>query len=465
MITRRTAIKTIGVAVAGGRAWGHLQGKAVAAEGAPAGGNGPAWKRPPQAPAVDYPRVITPNGTTLDYRIREGVKVFHLTAEPVRHQFAPGLAAHCWGYNGQVHGPTLEAVEGDRVRIYVTNRLPASTSIHWHGIIVPSGMDGVAGLSHRAIEPGETYRYEFTINHHGTFQYHSHHDEMTQMAMGLTGLFIVHPRVPEDNPPDREFGILLHEWRIRAGTARPDPLEMVDFDVLTMNAKVFPATAPLVVRTGQRVRIRFGNLSTMNHHPIHIHGHHFRVTGTDAGPIPTSAQTADSTVLVPVGSTRDIDFVADNPGDWALHCHMTHHIMNQMGHGVPNMIGFDPGDFDQRMQKLIPGFMTMGQQGMEDHGLHVERGHMPVPRNSIPMVGLQGPRGYITMGGMATLVKVRDELTAFDDPGWFQNPAETEARAARPEELERDGIELTPPPEAPHPEAPGPEHPAHHQHE
>lgn len=349
--------------------------------------------------------------------MREGIKVFHLTAEPVRHQFAPGLIAHCWGYNGQVHGPTIEAVEGDRVRIYVTNRLPTATSIHWHGMIVPSGMDGVGGLSHRSILPGETYRYEFTINHHGTFQYHSHHDEMTQMAMGLTGLFIVHPREPEEPPPDREFAILLHEWRIRAGTARPDPLEMVDFDVLTMNAKVFPATSPLVVRTGQRVRIRLGNLSAMNHHPIHIHGHHFWITGTDAGPIPLSARTADSTVLVPVGSTRDIDFVADNPGDWALHCHMTHHIINQMGHDVPNRIGFETGDFDQRMQKLIPGYRTMGQHGMQEHGQHVEEGHMPVPRNSIPMLGLPGPRGYITMGGMATLVKVRDDITTFQDPG------------------------------------------------
>jgi len=460
MISRRKAIKTFGAAVAGGGAFLHFAGKAEAAEAEEAA-EVPLWRRPAREPATDYPRVKTPNGITLDYRVIEGVRVYHLTAEPVRHQFAPGLEANCWGYNGRVHGPTIEAVEGDRVRIYVTNRLPASTSIHWHGMVVPSGMDGVGGLSHPSIRPGETYRYEFTINHHGTFQYHSHHDEMTQMAMGLTGLFVVHPREPEEDPPDHQFGILLHEWRIKAGTARPDPLEMVDFDVLTMNAKVFPATAPMVVRTGQRVRIRFGNLSAMSHHPIHIHGHHFWITGTDAGPIPASARTADSTVLVPVGTTRDIDFIADNPGDWALHCHMTHHIMNQMGHGVPNLIGLDPGDFDERMQKLIPGYMTMGHKGMEDHGLHVEEGHMRVPRNSIPMVGMQGPRGYVTMGGMSTLIKVRDGITTFEDPGWYENPEGTEAKRATREELERDGIDAPPPPKEPEGEPPHHEHHGH----
>src|SRR6516165_1610448 len=140
---------------------------------------------PPGESGKDYSPVITPNGSTLPYKVIGGVKVFHLIAEEVDHEFAPGLRAHCWGFNGQVHGPTIEAVEGDRVRIYVTNKLPEATSVHWHGVLVPSGMDGVAGLSQKAIEPGQTYKYEFKLRQHGTYMYHSRADEMTQQALGM----------------------------------------------------------------------------------------------------------------------------------------------------------------------------------------------------------------------------------------------------------------------------------------
>src|SRR6202162_4607372 len=111
---------------------------------------------PPGEPGKDYTPVITPNGSTLPYKVVAGVKVFHLITEEIDHEFAPGLRAHCWGFNGQVHGPTIEAVEGDRVRIYVTNRLPENTCIHWHGLLVPSGMDGVAGLRQQNNEPRPT---------------------------------------------------------------------------------------------------------------------------------------------------------------------------------------------------------------------------------------------------------------------------------------------------------------------
>ena len=142
----------------------------------------------PGQPGRDYSPVITPDGATLPYKIIDGVKVYHLVAEEVDHVFASGLRAKCWGYNGRVHGPTIEAVEGDRVRVYVTNRLSAPTTIHWHGIIIESGMDGVGGVSQRAIRPGETFKYEWSFRQHGTFMYHSHHDEMTQMGMGLMGM-------------------------------------------------------------------------------------------------------------------------------------------------------------------------------------------------------------------------------------------------------------------------------------
>ena len=411
---------------------------------------------PPGQPGQDYAPVITPNNVALPFRVIEGVKVFHLVAEEVEHEFAPGLRARCWGFNGRVHGPTIEAVEGDRLRIYVTNRLPEITSIHWHGVLVPSGMDGVGGLSQKPIEPGETYRYEFTLRQHGTYMYHSHTDEMTQQALGLMGLFIIHPRKPARPRPDRDFALLLSEWRIDPGTMRPNPIEMTDFNVFTLNGKIFPATEPLIAKLGDRVRVRIGNLSAMDHHPIHVHGFAWKIVETDGGPIPEAGQWPETSVLVAVGQTRTMEFVADNPGDWAMHCHMSHHTMNQMGHNVPNLIGVKPGDVDERARALLKGYMTMGESGMAGMG---EMG-MRAPRNSLPMVGGPGKHGYIDMGGMFTVVKLRESLSSYDDPGWYDNPPGTLAVAATEEELRRD-LGLVPPAQpqgAPMPNVPGMHH-------
>ena len=355
----------------------------------------------------------------------------------MEHEFAPGLSGPCWGYNGRTPGPTIEAVEGDRVRIYVTNRLPEPTTVHWHGLILPNGMDGVGGLNQPYIRPGETFRYEFTVLNPGTFMYHPHVDEMTQMGMGLMGMLVIHEREPQ-YAVDRDFAIMLSEWYVPIGARRPDPREMTDFNVLTLNSKAFPGTDPLVVGTGQRVRIRFGNLSAMDNHPIHLHGYSFKITGTDGGRIVDTAQWPETTVLVPVGSTRDIEFVADAPGDWAMHCHFTHHIMNQMGHEGPNVIGLDPGGLDTRIRSLLPRYMTMGQTGMSGMA---EMG-MPVPDNSITMKGAPGKHDYLDMGGMFTVLKVRDGITSYEDPGWYENPPETLARQALAEELSADGIDL-----------------------
>jgi FtsP/CotA-like multicopper oxidase with cupredoxin domain len=389
---------------------------------------------PPGEPGKNYTPVITPNGSTLPYKVVEGVKVFHLIAEEVDHEFAPGLRAYCWGFNGQVHGPTIEAVEGDQVRIYVTNKLPENTSIHWHGVLVPSGMDGVAGLSQKNIEPGETYKYEFKLRQHGTYMYHSHSDDMVQIALGMMGMFVIHPRTPTGPKVDRDFVLMSSEWRIDVGTKRPVPIEMTDFNVLTFNGRSFPGTAPLVAKYGDRVRIRFGNLSPMEHHPIHLHGFYWKITEMDGLPLPESGQELGNTVLVAVGQTRTVEFIADNPGDWAMHCHMTHHTMNQMGHKAPNLIGVRPGKLDKKASTLLPGYMSMGESGMADMG---EMG-MPVPRNSIPMVGAPGKHDYIDMGGMFTIVKVRENLTSYDDPGWYENPPGTLATLASNEELQRD---------------------------
>jgi FtsP/CotA-like multicopper oxidase with cupredoxin domain len=372
--------------------------------------------------------VHTLNGWTLPHTLKNGVKEFHLVAEEVDHEFAPGCKARCWGYNGGTPGPTIEAVEGDRVRILVTNRLPEPTSIHWHGILLPSGMDGVSGLSQPAIGPGETFAYEFTLRQHGTHMYHPHADEMVQMAVGMMGLFVIHPAGGEILPVDRDFAFLLHNWALHPGTYRPDPSIMVEFDLWTFNSKVFPAIEPLVARAGERVRIRIGNLSMWNH-PIHLHGHHFDVTGSDGGRWPRQQWRREVTEIIGVGQTRDLEFVA-TPGDWALHCHMSHHTMNAMGHGIPNVLGARISDSDADLEAQLPGMMNMGADGMSAHQEHIEAMNLPGPANTLPMMTGAGPYGALEMGGMFTVVKVRQALDAkdFRDPGWHQAPASTVAK-------------------------------------
>jgi FtsP/CotA-like multicopper oxidase with cupredoxin domain len=380
-----------------------------------------------------YTPVVMPNGWTLPFEKKAGVKVFHLTAQPVKHEIAPGLEIEAWGYSGSTPGPLIECVEGDKLRIYVTNKLPEPTSVHWHGVLVPNGMDGVAGLTQKAIGAGETFKYEFTMPKAGTFMYHPHFDEMTQIALGMVGMIVVHPR-RRDARRVRDYALMAHEWMIPIGAKRPDPLAMSDFNVLTFNSKAFPATEPLVAELGELVRVRLGNLGPMDHHPIHLHGHVFEVTETDGGPVPKSARWPETATLVPVGAVRVIEFVAAAPGDWPFHCHMTHHVMNQMGHDAPNLIGADTRGLDARITRVVPGYMTMGATGMGE--MH----KMQLPDNSISMLGGDGPFGIIDMGGMFTIVKIRKQLAGDTDPGWYDHPAGTVAGKATADELARDGI-------------------------
>ena len=378
----------------------------------------------------------TLNGRTLPHVLKDGVKEFRLVAEPVEHEFAPGSRARCWGYNGTTPGPTIEAVEGDRVRILVTNRLPEHTSIHWHGILLPSGMDGVGGLSQPHIRPGETYAYEFTLRQNGTYMYHPHADEMVQLGVGMMGLFIIHPRAPEAVPIDRDYAFLLHNWAMHPGTYRPDPSIMVEFDLWTFNSKVFPAIEHPVARAGERVRLRIGNLSMWNH-PIHLHGHQFEVTGSDGGRWPRAAWRPEATTIVGVGQTRDIEFTAV-PGDWALHCHMSHHTMNAMGHGIANPLGVDFSGIETQVRELLPGLTLMGASGMAEHSAHLDgsahSGHgghdrgVTGPENTLPMMLGKGPHGPLEMGGMFTVVKVREQLAEGTDPGWYEAPQGSTAR-------------------------------------
>jgi FtsP/CotA-like multicopper oxidase with cupredoxin domain len=433
MITRRQLLKGSAALLAGG---------AVSAAFRPASAQerASAATQPPLPPrgGQRYTPVVTLNGRSLPYKMDGDVKVFHLIAEPCKREFAPGMIVNCWGYNGGTPGPTIECVEGDRVRILVTNRLQEHTAVHWHGIFLPNGMDGVAGLTQPHIASGETFVYEFTLRQNGTFMYHPHSDEMVQLAMGMYGLFIVHPREPQQPRVDRDYALVLHNFAVHAGTATPDPAVMTDFNMWTFNSRVFPGIDPMVARSGERVRIRIANLS-MHEHPIHVHGTAFELTGTDAGWVPPSARYKETTLLVPVGGIRVGECVFEDPGDWAIHCHKSHHTMNAMGHDVPNMLSVDQSGVEEKVQQLVPEYMAMGQYGMAEHAAHTAMGHMPLPENTLPMMMGEGPFGLLEMGGMFTTVKVRDDLAAGDyrDPGWYKHPPGTVARKATEEELKR----------------------------
>ena len=380
-----------------------------------------AQTQPPLEPAGGrpYQPVVTLNGWSLPWRMKNGIKEFHLVAEPVVREIAPGMKANLWGYNGQSPGPTIEVVEGDRVRIFVTNKLPEATSVHWHGQRLPNGMDGVAGLTQPGIPPGKTFVYEFTARRAGTFMYHPHADEMVQMAMGMMGFWVTHPKDPNFMRVDRDFVFLLNAYDIEPGAATPKVSTMTDFNLWTWNSRAFPGIDPLVVRHNDRVRIRVGNL-TMTNHPIHLHGHEFTVTGTDGGWTPPASRWPEVSADIAVGQMRAIEFDATEEGDWALHCHKAHHTMNAMGHGVPTMIGVDQSKVAAKIGKLIPDYMAMGDKGGSMDGME-----MPLPDNTLPMMAGNGPYGAIEMGGMFSTVKVRKNLARGDyrDPGWYRAPA------------------------------------------
>src|SRR5512143_605825 len=418
MLSRRNFLTGSAVAIAGAAA---VSGRAALAAIPEAPTNASPAMQPalPPANGQAYQPVVTLNGWTLPFRMNGEWKEFHLVAEEVEREIAPGMTAKLWGYNGQTPGPTIEAVEGDRVRIFVTNKLPEHTTVHWHGVLVPNGMDGVGGLTQPHIPVGKTFVYEFVLTRSGTFMYHPHSDEMVQMAMGMMGTFVVHPKDPAFRRVDRDFAFIMSAYRFDPGTSLPQVTEMTDFNIWTFNARVFPGIDVLPVRLGDRVRIRIANL-TMTNHPIHLHGHKFSVTLTDGGWVPDSAQRPETTVDVPVGVVQAIEFVADAPGDWAFHCHKSHHTMNAMGHQVKNFIGVREQDLGNAIARAAPSAMAMGTDGMAMMGEMA----MPLPSNTLPMMTGQGQFGPIEMGGMFTVVKVREDLAPGDyhDPGWYKHP-------------------------------------------
>ena len=314
---------------------------------------GKVYSPPPPLMNHQMGMVDTVNVPPLGYEMDGPVKVFALIAQPLTHVFTDGkpmdqsaipamnrffgdMAGEMthtvqkglvWGYNGSVPGPTIEVTEGDRIRVILKNELPEPTSIHWHGLEIPNSQDGAGGVTEAPTPPDGTHVYEFTLYQHGTFMYHTGFNVMKQDALGLGGLLVVHPK-HEEEKPDKEFAILLQEWTFAPGNPNPN-ISSMDFNWFTFNGKAAPSIDSLTIQQGERVRIRFGNLS-MQSHPIHIHGYSWRVVGTEGGPIPKPAQWHGSTINVPPGTTRDVEFIAWNPGVWRMHCHKLHHVMNAM---------------------------------------------------------------------------------------------------------------------------------------
>lgn len=380
----------------------------------------PAPQEPKTAGNEGYLPIVTPDMPKLPFKLENGVKVFQLTAEVVRTEFLPAASwadariVDAWGYNGSVPGPTIEVLEGDRVRILFTNKLPEPTTPHWHGLEVPMSQDGVPGIGQPLIMPGETYTYEFTVHQHGTFFYHSH--MAMQELLGMIGLFIIHPKSPHQPRVDRDFGLILQGWAILPNNTIPNTMAM-EFNWLTMNGKAGPATTPLIVKQGERIRIRLVNLG-MDHHPIHLHGNQFYVTGTEGGRIPESAWYPGNTVIVGVAQARDIEFEAKYEGDWMLHCHLPHHMMNQMMSMVGPMHPMAGMQTGRSMSEGM-GIITKGGALGDENGPSLGRTTgIPLEKNVSNVVG-PGPVQKRTPGYPQDMWMTMDDEVAKPETSWL----------------------------------------------
>lgn len=275
------------------------------------------------------PATATEGGQLLPFTLDGEVKVFELTAQPVLWNINADTQVTAWTYNGMVPGPLFRVTEGDKVRVIFKNNLPDPTSIHWHGLPVPTNMDGVAQpeVSQPPVMPGETFVYEFEAKPAGTFMYHSHYDTDTQINIGLFGGFIIEPKHEAETKPDQDITLILNEWRVIDGVTYPAMPSMGEPNFFTVNGKTYPDIPTINVKQGERVRIRFIGAGQYEH-PMHLHGMPFKIVATDGYPVPKAAQLTKDVVPVHPGERFDIEFVADNPGQWAFHCHIVHHATN-----------------------------------------------------------------------------------------------------------------------------------------
>jgi FtsP/CotA-like multicopper oxidase with cupredoxin domain len=385
----------------------------------------PPHSDPGASPVMAQVHEVTPVITTevgdLAWTMDGNVKVFHLTAEVVRQAIHPGKTIDLWGFNGSAPGPPFQVTQGDRVRVIFDNHLPEASAIHWHGFEATFGNDGMPGISQDPVKPGGRYIYEFDIRQTGTYFYHSH--MAMQEMMGMLGGFIMHPRTPSRPHCDKDFLLHLQEYAVLPNNTVPNTMNM-EYNWVLLNGKAGPASTPLIVRQGERVRLRFVNLG-MDHHPMHLHGYTFQVTGTEGGRIPETAWWPGTTVLVGVAQARDIEFVADRPGEWMLHCHLPHHMMNQMSSNVGPMTRqggmHQPAGVDMNTgMGMLQG--TPGAPAGEGYGTSLGRG-MGVGNDS-GMQTTNAPMGHHdAMPGMPGMTMASPEIAdhAGTVPGFPQD--------------------------------------------
>lgn len=320
-----------------------------------------------------------------DVTIEDGdVKTVHLTSSKFQWQFRDDQApVEVWGYNNQIPGPTLRFKAGDKVRIYYRNDLDQASTIHWHGVVVPNSMDGVGLLTMPPVTTGETFVYEFTIpNTPGTFMYHAHMNDLQQISMGLSGAFIIEPRDGDDGKYDQDHIMVLNNI---AGH-------------YLVNGKEFPNTELWLAKKGQLWRVRMINISPIEGHPMHFHGHFTKVIAQDGTNLPAGGSApVENTVWVAPGQTIDVEVKMNAPGKgaWIWHCHVLTHIMGPDGTSlnlakanggmVIPVVYEDSLNYDQIIKALKDAIAGI-QPGAG--------GYAPPPANNMPgMAGMSNFQG------------------------------------------------------------------------
>jgi hypothetical protein len=365
--------------------------------------------------------VVTPDVPDLPYEMDGEVKVFHLVAEPVKQEILPGRVLDLWGYNGSAPGPTIQVNQGDRVRVIFDNHLPEASSIHWHGFEIPEAMDGVPGIGQKPVPPGGRFIYEFTLHQEGTFFYHSH--MAMQEMLGMLGAFIIHPKQAYAPAVASDHIILLQEYAVLPNNTVPNTMSM-EYNWLTFNGKVGPASTPIMVRQGDRVRIRIINLG-MDHHPIHLHGYTFWITGNEGARLPEAQWMRRNTVLVGVAQAQDIEFNAIYPGSWMLHCHLPHHMMNQMSSNVGQMTRTSTGMGMGKDMASGMGMLTgSGNATSDNRGPSLGRG-MGVgstAESAAPNGPLAQQGTMHDMAAMTDIAKDANSVPGFPQDAFMESP-------------------------------------------
>jgi FtsP/CotA-like multicopper oxidase with cupredoxin domain len=291
-----------------------------------------------QAMAAVLPRLVTreygmeaSGDRPLEPQLENGVKVFHLEVSVIRWHILPNVAVDAFAYNGQIPGPRIRVTQGDRVRIVVHSSLPESTTVHWHGLVLPNKMDGPAFITQDPIRTGDSYAYEFTADQVGTFFYHSHDNPDRQQGLGLYGALLIDPKEPTKDEPrtDLEYVIQLQEWLYREGLTYPAMLMEGGLpNYFTINGRSYPSTDVVHMKVGQTVKLRFIGTSNNFIHPMHVHGGPFTVVARDGVTLSSAARFDADTINLGPGQRYDVVWPARRPGKWLIHCHIPHHAEN-----------------------------------------------------------------------------------------------------------------------------------------